>query len=677
MISIRVKLLVALFLLASTSLWVGGTGLNKLQRFNSYLSDSANNLVPSLLLADELNQGTATVVLCVQDGIMALLTGDMQAVRTAQATVKQTLITIDQARAELEKIPKDAETTQAWEDFVRQLDLWKASVFKALTAIDLVDGIDGQALAQKAVKARPVEQLKTLRALQKRSAVTYQVEGSNQERNARRIIWLVTGFGFLGSVLVVVLLVLPLSRVLKKITAAASSISQGEVDQQVEHRSADELGQLASSFRALIVYIKHISGAADALSRGDLSVSVTSRSERDLLAQSFSGATNALRGLVGETETLIGAAQRGLLETRGDVSRFQGIYLRLIEGTHRMMDTVQAPIKEASDVLHRLSKGDLTIQMKGAYEGEYVKIRDSINTAVRSLHDGMAYILSAIKEVTASAQSISINSQTLTTGASQQASALSEAAQSVSEMGAAMERNCEAALEANDLSTQAKETVDKGYQAMNEVTSAMVNIGTSARSSAVIISDINEIALQTNLLALNAAVQAARAGEVGAGFAVVAEEVRNLARRAKTAAGRTEKLIHQSIQFAQEGGQVAEQANQRLTDVVELIEKVKQIILAINEADVKQIERVREVNRAVAQANGISQATTQSSRQFASAAEALSAQAAEIERLIGQFKLSQKKAPPSAAQKNARPASALSAIPNVGQNHRGNPIARG
>ncbi len=662
MISIRVKLLVALVLLSSTSLWVGGTGLNKLQKFNSYLSDSANNLVPSLLLADELNQGTATVVLCVQDGIMALLTGDMQAVRTAQATVKQTLINVDQARVELEKIPKDAETTRAWEDFVHQLDLWKGTVSRALAAIDLVDGIDGQALAQKAIKARPVEELKTLRALQKRSAVAYQVEGSNQERNARRIIWLVTAFGFLGSVAVVVLLVLPLSRVLKKITEAASSISQGEVDQQVEHRSADELGQLASSFRALILYIKHISGAADALSRGDLSVSVTSRSERDLLAQSFSGAMDALRGLVGETETLIGAAQRGLLETRGDVSRFQGIYLRLIEGTHRMMDTVQAPIKEASDVLHRLSKGDLTIQMKGTYEGEYVKIRDSINTAVRSLHDSMAYILSAIKEVTASAQSISINSQTLTTGASQQASALREAAQSVSEMGEAMERNCDAALEANELSTQAKETVDKGYQAMTEVTSAMVNIGTSARSSAVIINDINEIALQTNLLALNAAVQAARAGEVGAGFAVVAEEVRNLARRAKTAAGRTEKLIHQSIQFAQEGGQVAEQANQRLTDVVELIEKVKQIILAINEADVKQIERVREVNRAVAQANGISQATTQSSRQFANAAEALSAQAAEIERLIGQFKLSPRKALPSTVQKKARPLSARSII---------------
>jgi len=107
---------------------------------------------------------------------------------------------------------------------------------------------------------------------------------------------------------------------------------------------------------------------------------------------------------------------------------------------------------------------------------------------------------------------------------------------------------------------------------------------------------------------------------------------------------------------------VAEQANQRLTDVVELIEKVKQIILAINEADVKQIERVREVNRAVAQANGISQATTQSSRQFANAAEALSAQAAEIERLIGQFKLSPRKALPSTVQKKARPLSARSII---------------
>jgi methyl-accepting chemotaxis protein len=172
---------------------------------------------------------------------------------------------------------------------------------------------------------------------------------------------------------------------------------------------------------------------------------------------------------------------------------------------------------------------------------------------------------------------------------------------------------------------------------MNEMREAMDAIKTSSNDIAKIIKTIDEIAFQTNILALNAAVEAARAGEAGAGFAVVAEEVRALAQRSANSAKETASKIEVAIKNGEHGVVISSKVAEALLVIVEKARKVDELVAEIATASQEQNQGISQINTAVSQMDKVTQSNAASAEETAAAAEELSAQSVSLKEIVGQL----------------------------------------
>ncbi len=226
-------------------------------------------------------------------------------------------------------------------------------------------------------------------------------------------------------------------------------------------------------------------------------------------------------------------------------------------------------------------------------------------------------------QVVASAESVAAASQVLAEGATEQAASVEETSASLEEMSSMTRKNMENAGLADDLLQKANKAVVQANDDMATLTQSMAEISRASEATSKIIKTIDEIAFQTNLLALNAAVEAARAGEAGAGFAVVANEVRSLALRAAQAAADTAELLAGTVQKVKTGSDLVSRTNTDFSEVVRYTEKSCVLAGGIAAASQEQAQGIEQISSAVLEIDKVVQANAASAEESAAASEEL------------------------------------------------------
>lgn len=257
-------------------------------------------------------------------------------------------------------------------------------------------------------------------------------------------------------------------------------------------------------------------------------------------------------------------------------------------------------------------------------------ITKPINQVVEGLQDSAGQVAAASGQVSSSSQS-------LAEGTSEQAAGIEETSASIEEMASMTKHNAENANQANTMMIDTSQVVNEANRSMGELTESMKEISNASEETAKIIKTIDEIAFQTNLLALNAAVEAARAGEAGAGFATVADEVRNLALRAADAAKNTTDLIEGTVKKIKIGSEIVDRTNKAFGKVAIGAKKVGEIIGEIKAASYEQAQGIDQINKAITEMEKVVQKNAANAEESASASEEMSAQAETLKGFVRQL----------------------------------------
>lgn len=295
--------------------------------------------------------------------------------------------------------------------------------------------------------------------------------------------------------------------------------------------------------------------------------------------------------------------------------------------------------QEESKIVEVVAEGDLTIDVtpKGASD----RLGNSLKRLVLTNRQTLGKIDEAAACVMTSASEVAAASESLAQGSTEQASAIEEITASIDDVTSKTRQN---AQEANDAASKMRiviADIDKGNRSMHEMVTAMADINSSSENISKIIKVIDDIAFQTNILALNAAVEAARAGEAGMGFAVVAEEVRNLAAKSSQAAAETADMIEDSIRKVHHGSGIAGETAKAMEEISRVVTESEEIIRGIAESSNYQATAMDQIDQAVGQVSTVVQTNSATSQQCAAASQELSGQASRMKGLLAVYKIGQ------------------------------------
>jgi methyl-accepting chemotaxis protein len=392
---------------------------------------------------------------------------------------------------------------------------------------------------------------------------------------------------------------------ISKVVGAAKGIAEGDVEQQIDIDTKDELGQLADEFRAMTSYLGEMSAVATKVADGDLTVDVRAKSDRDALGTAFTTMIANLRDLVGsvsDSTSQLSAASQEMASTSEEAGR-----------------AVSEIAQAVSDVAQGAER-----QVRSVEEAK--QATEEVGEATRT------------------------------------------SAESAQETAEAAAHAREVAAEGEAAVAQATEAMRQVRASSAQVTSAMNQLGAKSEQIGGIVETITGIAGQTNLLALNAAIEAARAGEQGRGFAVVAEEVRKLAEESQEAAATIATLVEEiqaetsqavtvveeTAVRTEEGTATVEQARsaferigasvEDMTGRVDAIAASVQQIAASAEKvqhDMTEVAAVAEQSSASSEeVSASTEETSASAQEIASSARQLAETAEQLETVVGRFTLS-------------------------------------
>ena len=315
----------------------------------------------------------------------------------------------------------------------------------------------------------------------------------------------------------------------------------------------------------------------------------------------------------------------------------------LADSTAQLVKEFGEIVHEMQDILGAIADGDLTREVSGqSYPGDFAALWESLRVISEKLNVTMAGIVSASGQVSTGSDQVASTEAALSQGAVEQTSAVTELSGTISDMSTEAKGIAQRTEQTKDVVEEAGEKLQESGGYIDSLNHAMGQITQSSGEISRIIDTIENIAFQTNILALNAAVEAARAGTSGKGFAVVAEEVRNLAIKSDQAAKATKELIERSVNSVESGSLVVEKVTDSVTAAAkmagEAVEQMEQVSKAVED----QTDAIGQIAAGIEQISGVVQNNSATAEESAATSQELSGQAALLQQLVGNFRISKK-----------------------------------
>jgi methyl-accepting chemotaxis protein len=299
----------------------------------------------------------------------------------------------------------------------------------------------------------------------------------------------------------------------------------------------------------------------------------------------------------------------------------------------------QFAIDQLASGLSKLACGDLTYRISAAFAPKTEKLRLDFNRVVDRLQEALEGIRESANTIRRGSGEISSASDDLSRRTEEQAASLEETAAALHKITATVKNTARGALSAQAVVKSAKADADDSGKVVCKAIAAMDGIEGSSRRIGQIIGVIDEIAFQTNILALNAGVEAARAGDAGRGFAVIAAEVRDLAGRSAGAAKEIKSLISTSAAEVARGVALVGETSNALARIVAQVAEIDAAVSGIADGAQEQANALHQINTEVGHMDQMTQQNAAMAEETTAAAHMLNEQSDELARLVGQFQV--------------------------------------
>lgn len=486
---------------------------------------------------------------------------------------------------------------------------------------------------------------------------------------AQFVNWMGMGMAILILAALVYFIANRITTSINKLYILAEKLSKGHVDFRANINSENEVGRMGKQLDQFTEQLDGFAGAMHQIANGDVSIEAPLYDDKDVLAPALNGIASNLRSLLNETKTLVQKAVEGDLSYRSDSSKFKGAYKDLLDGINNTLDSVTKPVIDGTEVLKVISGGDLTARVNGNYKGDHELIKNSINEMADSMQELVLKIKVSVETITSAITQISASTQEMASGAEEQSSQAVEVAGSMERVNDILVQSSQMSNDSQKAAIESKETVESGKEKVTRTKEGINDIFDAVKSTSHRISGlvnqvdqigeitnvIDDIADQTNLLALNAAIEAARAGEQGRGFAVVADEVRKLAERTTVATKEIGTTIQAIQKDVMETNQFMDTANDSVADGITLTDEVAVTfdeivsdiaditdkIIEVAQSNEQQVATVDTISDSVESISAVTQQAAANTQQVAIAAENLNMLTEELNTMVNHFRLNE------------------------------------
>ncbi|MBU0588647.1 MAG: MCP four helix bundle domain-containing protein [Gammaproteobacteria bacterium] len=423
-------------------------------------------------------------------------------------------------------------------------------------------------------------------------------------------------------------------------TSAKISVVQKSIEEaQLGPAEKAQMGKVAASRKAMIEVRDKASKFKE---DGNYTEAVT------VITQEYSPAVevylDTLNELVMLEEKSMADFEAYMRNERGLTVKIAGavvliLIIGILVGAAVLIRSIRLPLAQANELAAHIAQGDLSAHIDVTRGDEFGDLMKSLAAMNESLARMVQQVRQSTDSIATASSEIATGNQDLSIRTEQTSSNLQSTASAMDELTSTVQQSADNARQASALAASASTVAEKGGSVVQQVVSTMEEINTSSKKISDIISVIDGIAFQTNILALNAAVEAARAGEQGRGFAVVASEVRSLAQRSAEAAKEIKGLIGTSVEKVESGTKLVTDAGSTMSDIVQSVRRVADVIGEITAASVEQSSGIADVNQSISNLDQMTQQNAALVEQSAAAAQSMREQADQLAQAVAVFKI--------------------------------------